>query len=135
MTHDQTDDLLDRLLPAAPSIRGALHELREAALNGVDGVEPELLDLCRSRIAFLIGLGTPTVEPLRQDRTQRERVCVDFTEQFVIDVAGITDGQVAALVAQLGPDGATEFVYSLLAVEQRLRMQAMWTRLGLAVAS
>jgi hypothetical protein len=132
VAHDLTDDLLDHLLADAQSLRGALHELRDAA---VDGVDPELLDLCRAQIALLIGLGPPPVEPLRRDRTQRERVCIDFTEQFVLDVAGITDAQVAALVSQFGSNGATEFVYSLLAVEQRLRMQALWTHLGLAVAS
>lgn len=135
MAHDPTDDLLDQLLPGVPSLRDALRELRDAAIDSVDSVDPELLDLCRSRMAVLIGISPPTLEPARRDRPQRERVCIDFTEQFVIDVAGITDGQVAALVSQLGLDGATEFVYSLLAVEQRLRMQALWTRLGLAVAS
>jgi hypothetical protein len=131
VAHDVTDDLLDHLLSGAPSLRVALDELRDAA---IDSVDPELLDLCRSRLALLIGLDSPTVAP-RPDRTMRERVCIDFTEQFVIDVAGITDKQVAALVSELGPNGATGFVYALLAAEQRLRMQAMWTRLGLAVAS
>jgi hypothetical protein len=129
MTRDATDDLLDVLVAAHPALHVALHELRDAA---VDTVDADLLDLCRSRIALLIGLGTDwSPRPF----TDRERVCVDLTEQFVLDVAGITDSQVAAVVEQLGENGAMEFVYALLAVEQRLRMQAMWTRLGLAVAS
>jgi hypothetical protein len=108
-------------------LHGALGELRDAALDTVD---PGLLELCRSRIALLIGLGSDwSVRPL----SERERACIDLTEQFVLDVAGITDAQVAAVVDQLGADGAMEFVFALLVVEQRLRMQAMWTRLGLAV--
>ena len=110
-------------------LHGALGELRDAA---VDRVDAELLDLCRSRVALLIGFESDwSARPLGE----RERACVDLTEQFVLDVAGITDAQVAAVVEQLGPDGAMDFVYALLAVEQRLRMQAMWTRLGLEVAS
>jgi hypothetical protein len=129
MARDATDDLLDVLLAGQPVVHGALGELRDAALDTVDR---DLLDLCRSRIGLLIGLDTGwQPRPL----TDTERVCVDLTEQFVLDVAGITDAQVAAVVVQLGASGAMEFVYALLAVEQRLRMQAMWTRLGLVVAS
>jgi hypothetical protein len=129
MRRDATDDLLDALVGGQTGVHGALQELRDAAVATVDA---DLLDLCRSRIALLIGLDTAWAAPRLTDR---ERVCVDLAEQFVLDVAGITDGQVAAVVEQLGDDGAVEFVYALLAVEQRLRMQAMWSRLGLAVAS
>jgi hypothetical protein len=129
MARDATDDLLDVLLADRPTVHVALHELREAARDTADC---GLLDLCRSRIALLIGLDSAWSP---RSLTDRERVCIDLTEQFVLDVAGITDGQVAAVVEQLGDDGAVEFVYALLAVEQRLRMQAMWSRLGLAVAS
>lgn len=116
-------DAIDGLL------HGALGELRNAA---VDTVDAELLDLCRSRVAVLIGFESDwSARPL----SERERACVDLAEQFVLDVAGITDAQVASVVDQLGPDGAMDFVYALLTVEQRLRMQAMWTRLGLEVAS
>ena len=127
MARDATDDLLDVLLVGHANVHDALGELREAALDAVD---PSLLDLCRSRIALLIGLDSG-----RQPRplTDTERACVDLTEQFVLDVTGVTDAQVAAVVEQLGADGAMNFVYALLVVEQRLRMEAMWTRLGLVV--
>jgi hypothetical protein len=116
-------DAIDELL------HGALGELREAALDAVD---TGLLHLCRSRAALMIGLDSDwSARPL----TECERACVDLTEQFVLDVTGVTDAQVAAVVDHLGADGAMEFVYALLAVEQRLRMQAMWTRLGVEVAS
>lgn len=129
MRRDATDDLLDVRVAGQPGVHGALHELRDAAVATVDA---DLLHLCRLRIALLIGLGTASAAP---KLTDRERVCVDLAEQFVLDVAGITDAQVAAVVGQLGDDGAIDFVSALLVVEQRLRMQAMWTRLGLAVAS
>ena len=129
MTRDATDDLLDVLLDAHPGVHGALRELHAAAFETADA---ELLELCRARIGLLIGLGIGwSPRPF----TDRERACLDLTEQLVLDVAGVTDAQVAAVVAQLGDSAALDFLYALVTVEQRLRMQAMWVRLGVAVAS
>lgn len=128
---DRTDELLDRLV-ARQELRAALDDVHTNARRVIDAIDPELHARCRDRIALLIGLtgestGTPT--------TDRQRVCIDVVEQVVLDVTGVTDEQIATLADHLGRDGAVSFVHAALAIEQRLRMQAMWQRLGLEGAA
>jgi hypothetical protein len=123
---DRTDALLDRLVDR-PGLRAALDDVHTNARRVFDDVDPSLLDLCRARIALLIGLDAPAVPAT----TARQRACIDVVEQMVLDVAGITDAQITTLARHLGTDGAAGFVHAALAIEQRLRMQAMWQRLGL----
>lgn len=124
---DATDALLDRLVDRA-SLRDALAGVHAHARRVIDDIDPDLLGLCRDRIALLIGL---TDEPPAPPTTDPQRACIDVVEQMVLDVTGVTDAQIATLATHLGADGAATFVHAALAVEQRLRMQAMWQRLGL----
>ena len=64
--------------------------------------------------------------PLFDDR---QRACLAYTEQHVIDVATMDDETVARIVAVLGPDGAADFAHELLVIEQRLRLTMIWDRL------
>lgn len=132
LSPDPTGELLDRLLGGQPALRTALSELRAASTDAVDGA---LLALCHDRIAMLIGLAPSAATAPSAPLTARERACIDVAEQSVLDVAAVNDAQVAALVEHLGADGAATFVYAVLVVEQRLRMRAMWLRLGLGEAS
>src|SRR5690349_6480835 len=73
-------------------------------------VEPALLDPVRVAVASALAHpeelertpvgGTDTEEP----RDPRVAVCVDFAEQFVVDVSGVTDDQRGALGTALGAD-------------------------------
>jgi alkylhydroperoxidase family enzyme len=82
-------------------------------------VEPALLDPVRAGVASALG------HPEELERTPiavtggddpRTRTCVAFAEQFVVDVAGTTDDQRAALGAAMGADTFT-FVQALYVVD------------------
>lgn len=67
--------------------------------------------------------------------TDAERVCLAFTEQFVIDVATLDDPTALAVVEALGAQGFADFVSALLVVEQRQRLQLIWQQLFTEVAT
>ena len=142
-----TDEVIATVLERHPDVRQALEETWRAAWEAVD---PVLLELCRLRIAALLGcdaeLSSPTpaavaagldaerVETLSRWPTsplfgRRERACLAFTEQFVIDVAGLDDDTAGAVREQLGDQGFVDFVNALLVVEQRQRLRLTWQRL------
>ncbi len=107
----------------------------------------DVLELCRLRIAQLLGCAaelaarTPgagvdeaTVAELSLWPTSsrfgaRERACLAFCEQFVIDVATLDDPLTAAVTEQLGAQGFVDFVSALLVIEQRQRLRLGWTTL------
>ncbi len=125
---DATTALLDRLV-GDPELRAALAEVHDAAMTAVD---QRVLALCCDRAATLIGLDAP---PLPPNLSPTERACVELVEQMVLDVMGVTDGLVAAVAVHLGADGAATFVTAALVIEQRLRIRALWERLGLGDAA
>lgn len=123
-----------------PEVSRALDEAWGAAWKAVD---PVLLDLCRLRIATLLGaIATPLAVPAGDERVvdlarwptapafdATERACLAFAEQFVIDVAGLDDATAVAVADALGEQGLADFTSALLVVEQRLRLEAVWSAL------
>lgn len=124
----------------APDVRDAISGLHAASWKSVD---PALLQLCRLRLAAMLGddaeftrvpAGAPVLAaakvatlagwPSSPHFTDAERACLAFTEQFVGDVAGLTDADCAPVLAHLGPEGLYAFVTALLALDghQRLRL-------------
>ena len=125
-------------------------QLEAADAAAWEAVDPVLLELCRLRIAMLLaseselalrtpaavaaGLDEATVAELAAWPTSprfgmRERACLAFTEQFVIDVGSMTDDLALAVGEQLGAQGLADFVSALLVVEQRQRLRLGWSRL------
>ena len=125
-------------------VSGQLRAANDAAWAATS---PRLLELCRVRIAILLGCAAeaeartpgggvaddvlaairswptdPRFDPL-------DRACLAFTEHYVIDVASIDDDTVAAVREQLGDEGVANFVNALLVVEQRIRLRLVWDRL------
>lgn len=99
-----------------------------------DQADPVLLELCRLRMAKLMGADAALAErsspavtagltedlvdrlpawPTDPDFTDAHRVALAFTEQLVIDHHGITDDHVDALAAHLGPDGVVVLTTAL----------------------
>ena len=96
-------------------------------------VDPSVLELCRLRVAQLLGarypqsVRTPEAQAagLPEARiaalaswrtssfTHTERACLRFAEQFVLDAKGITDADAAAVVGALGDAGTVAFVEAL----------------------
>jgi alkylhydroperoxidase family enzyme len=97
-------------------------------------MDPVVLELCRLRVAQLLGARHPqsvrTPEAIaaglsedriaaleswwtRGDFSATERACLRFAEQFVLDAKGITDADAAAVVGALGDAGTVAFVEAL----------------------
>ena len=114
--------LLDRVAGLRPAYAAALREV-EAAVWDQDQVEPELLELCRLRIAQMLdadeSLTRPPVAVTRDDALvsqlrqwptsdafdERRRAALGFAEQLVVDAQGVSDEHAAQVIATLG-DGA-----------------------------
>ncbi len=144
-----TDEVIAEVLLDQPAVAEHLAEANDAAWAASD---PVLLELCRLRVAMLLGcdaelrmrtgaargagLDETTIAELAQWSTSprfgpRERACLAFTEHYVIDVATLDDDLARAVADQLGAEGLANFVSALLVVEQRQRLRLAWERLGL----
>jgi hypothetical protein len=138
------------VLADLPAVATALDDVRASAWQATD---PALLELCRLRMARLLRCDAELVArtpeaiaagfderkaeqlhdwPHAEVFDDRDRAALAFTEQYVIDVAALDNPTVEGLRAHLGDDGLTTFVGALLAVEQRLRLAAIWRTLRLA---
>jgi alkylhydroperoxidase family enzyme len=143
-----TDEVIDRVLvddvAGLRDVRDELASLHDAAFGAVDS---RRLELCRLRIAMLLGcsaeLGyrTPGVE-LADETTaalanwpndphfdSADRAVLAFTEQWVIDVASLDDETAGAVRDYLGDGGLLDFAQAILVVEQRVRLRLVWDRL------
>ena len=139
--------MLEAVLSVQPALAAHLAALERAAWSTVD---PVLLELCRVRIAMLLGcadeaqalsdaavaagldeaaLAELSSWPISPRFGARERACLAFCEQFVIDVAGLDDDMASAVAEHLGPQGLADFTAALLVVEQRQRLRLAWERL------
>jgi hypothetical protein len=125
-----------------PSGLATVHRLRpevgwvlDDAVEQADAACPAgLLGLCRARVRMLLG-GAATVSDSHDEKTRSvadyptsplfsdvERLALEFTEQFVIDVAGMPDDLVAALRDHLGTEGVYALAMGLYAVDQAERL-------------
>jgi alkylhydroperoxidase family enzyme len=124
-------------------VAAALAEAHRAAWAAVD---PRLLELCRLRVAQLLGCAeeaqvrTPGtgVDPAVLDAVvswptsplldDRDRAVLAWCEQFVIDVASMDDATVAAVRDHLGDAALVDLTSALLVIEQRQRLRTGWAR-------
>jgi len=143
-SHDEGRSAVD--LPAWVSALApeAAAPLAGAAALATEVVDPVLTELARIRISQLLGdatagahpdpaalaagLDEATIAELRQWPTsvrfgERERACLGLAEQFVIDVGGVTDDDVARVLAALGPAGLYGFVQALYVFDMTRRLQ------------
>lgn len=124
---------LDECLAETDSL-AALDAAWDAAWQATD---PDLLSLCRDRVAILLR-HRPTLDAMSDERhgalvsssrnglTDVERAVLDFTEQYVIDVASLSDAQVESVRGHLGDEGLADFVNALLVVEQRMSLETIF---------
>ena len=143
-----TADVLASVLRKHSAVSAHLSEAYAAAWRAVD---PVVLELCRLRVAMILGceaelaartpeaahagLDRATVAELAQWPTSprfgaRERACLAFCEQFVMDVAGMPDDVAQEVVDHLGPAGLRDLAAGLLVVEQRQRLRQAWEALA-----
>src|SRR5215207_317535 len=138
-----TDEVLDAVLANHREVRRALAE-------AWDAVDPVVLELCRLRVAMLLGCDaelaerTPAAVAAGLDEAAVDhlprwtaspaigpaaRACLAFTEQWVVDVAGMDDATVAPVREHLGDHGLVDFASALLVIEQRQRLRLEWAAL------
>jgi alkylhydroperoxidase family enzyme len=97
-----------------------------ACARAWDAVDSELLDALRTRAAVL--LGHP--DGRRVDAADPAIAgCLEFAEQFVIDVSGIGEAEREALRRHLDDDAVTDVVRALFLVEYALRLELVSARL------
>jgi alkylhydroperoxidase family enzyme len=125
----------DRFVALSPDPFEALAAVVVAAWDEAD---PVLLELCRVRMATLLGFAAEQARRTERARTAgldeaklealaawptsprftaRERACLALAEQFVVDANGVGDEHVAAVTDHLGPAGCYAFVQALSVVE------------------
>ncbi len=130
-------DLEERLARFAPEVRDVITNLHSELWQALD---PEVLELCRLRIASLQGDDREAARPapgapVAPEKaaaigdwpdsplfSERERACLAFTEQFVGDVAGVTQGDIDALLEHFSPGEVQAFTSALLALDQHQRL-------------
>jgi alkylhydroperoxidase family enzyme len=140
-----TTEIIEVVLGDQPNVIAALNDAHSAARAAVDS---ETLELCRLRVAMLLGNTDELATELPDDLvaaiplwpsstrlTSAQRACLGFTEEFVIDVASLSDATAQAVVSELGDQGYADFVNALLVFEQRQRMRLAWQRLFPEVAA
>ena len=121
-----TDAILEMHLATHPDVLGQLNLARDAAWSVVDN---RLLALCEQRIRELLGVAESTQLAnwyADSSLSNAEKACLAFTEEYMIDVANLTDETAAAVRAELGDQAMVDFVSSLLVVEQRQRIAVTW---------
>jgi alkylhydroperoxidase family enzyme len=116
--------------------------LMEDYNRSIERVDPILVELCRLRMATLIGskldlsmrykpavaagLTEEKVRELSRYESsplfvERERRCLDFAEQFVIQSSAISDADVARVQTVLDPEAFIYFVKALSVMDQMQR--------------
>ena len=135
----------DRVLGLCPDLCADYHAFL-ALFWTRRSVEAVVLELCRLRVAQLVGCEAELrlrYEPARAagldeakiallDRwptaatfTDAERSCLAYAEQFVLDVHGITDAQATEVTAHLTPAGLVALTEALALFEGFARFRMM----------
>lgn len=121
-----TDATLEHHLAANPDVLEQLNLARDAAWDVVDN---RLLGLCEQRIREVLGVAE-SVELANwysdTNLSPAEKACLAFTEEYMIDVASLSDETAAKVRELMGDQAMVDFVSALLVVEQRQRMAATW---------
>jgi len=139
-----TQHSLNTHLAEFPDVLAELGLAHDAAWSTVN---PEILELCRLRIAQLLGatseLAHRTPEAaLHNDKynsvaqwptsslfSEAEQACLSFTEEFVIDVANLGHATAVNVGELIGQQEFADFVSALLVIEQRIRISLAWQNL------
>jgi alkylhydroperoxidase family enzyme len=114
---------------AAPlrALRPEATDLLDVAVaRAWDAVDADLLAALRTRAAVL--LGHPDGQRVAAG-DERTRDCVEFAEQFVLDVSGIGEAGRDLLRRHLGEPAVTDLVRALFLVEYAMRLELVSTRL------
>jgi alkylhydroperoxidase family enzyme len=116
-----------RLAEPLRALRPQATTLFDAAVaRAWDAVDPETLAAMRTRAAAL--LGHPAGQRVTSD-TPAVRECVEFAEQFVLDVAGVGEAHREVLRRHLDDAALTDLVRAFYVTEYGLRLELVSARL------
>jgi alkylhydroperoxidase family enzyme len=134
--------MIEMVLADAPDAARDLADAYEAAQETLD---PRLFNLVRLRVAMLLSCGAELDDaellaqlpqwPSSPAFTARERACLAYTEQFIVDVASMPDHLVNDARRELGDESnettveLIDFTHALLVIEQRQRLTLAWDRI------
>ncbi len=128
----------DRTPPDLRSLAPEAFAAWDSVLAALAAADPDPLDAIPALVGSVLGFEPLAVDgrrsvPLETRRGETtadagELAILDFGEQFVADVGGITPDQRAAALAALGPN-AFAFVQVLYVVDLGSRMRAAWGEL------
>jgi hypothetical protein len=79
----------------------------DAAVCGA--LDPRLVELCRARVAYLLGGQLTAMDPA----TDCERACLRLTDKFVLDPHGVSDADTAAVAEHLSPAAMVALIEAL----------------------
>jgi alkylhydroperoxidase family enzyme len=140
----------DDIVGAHADYAAALRDIDDA-LWAQDLVSPVVLEMCRLRIAQILGCAaalerrTPQATAAGLDETlvaslarwtaasgfdSRTRTCLEYAEQLLIDAQGVGDEQAQAVIAEIGEAGFLVLTYAcgLFETTQRARLVLGTTR-------
>lgn len=140
----------DDVVGARTEYAEALRDI-EDALWAQDLVSPAVLEMCRLRIAQILGCAaalerrTPAATAAGLDETlvaslarctsdpgfdSQIRACLEYAEQLLIDAQGVGDEQARAVIAEIGEGGFLVLTYAcgLFETTQRARLVLGTTR-------
>ena len=137
-----TSQFFNEVLGERTRVKKELANIHDLAWDVVD---KELLSLCKLRIAMILGcdeeeksakeyLNSSKADEVAQWSSsnifkEKEKSCLRFSEEFIINVSSIPDASAVAVKEHLGEEGFVTFVNALLVVEQRIRLLLVWTKL------
>jgi len=122
----------DEIVGACADYAAALRDI-EHALWAQDLVSPAILEMCRLRIAQMLGCAagleyrTPKAVTAGLDETlvasltrwttqpgfdSRTRVCLEYAEELLIGAQGVRDEQTRAVIAEIGEGGFLVLTYA-----------------------
>ena len=129
-------DALALLRPLQPVATDALERASDVATATVP--DPAVFELCRAHAAEILGHPAAAVDPtLQPDEAKRaglsnwrrsdaftdtDRAHLDFTEQYLMSVAALTDAHVDALLAHGSALDVHTFITALYVSEFRMRL-------------
>jgi alkylhydroperoxidase family enzyme len=125
---------VDTTVPEPVGLAAQLRALRPEATGLLDvacarawgAVDHELLGALRTRAAVLLGHPDGR-RVVAEDATVS--ACLEFAEQFVLDVSGIGEAERDALRRHFDEDAVTDVVRALFLVEYALRLELVSARL------
>jgi alkylhydroperoxidase family enzyme len=142
--NDEPEKTFESIVSQRPHYAAALADI-EVALWRQEVIAPLLLELCRLRVAQLLGCGvalahrTPEAVAAGLDEnlvrslpqwptdigfSDQERVCLGYAEQILIDAQGVSDEDADRVIHAVGQGGFLVLTYAcgLFETTQRARL-------------